>query len=218
MRRRRPLGIGLAILGIVWGIVWLIVPHLSLPPFSAHMIVERRCARCHGYHGQGRVPGAFPRLAGQRSAYLEASLHAYADGARLSGVMQPVAVELEPEEIQAAADYYASLPPMRSSLDSSSAEGERIALQGIPDRDIPACAGCHGPADHDLDDSYPRLAGQDLRYLRTQLELFMAGHRGGPDQAELMREVTTHRLTREAIEAVSTYYASLHTGRRASRP
>jgi cytochrome c553 len=68
------------------------------------------CVRCHGADGLGRG-GAFPRLAGQRPAYLQNALEAYARGERASGIMQPIAARLTAEQMRDVAAYYASLDP-----------------------------------------------------------------------------------------------------------
>jgi cytochrome c553 len=69
----------------------------------------RACAACHGARGEGGTTGA-PRLAGQSQAYLAQQLSAYADGRRQHSVMNAIARDLRPEEIQALAAYYAGLP------------------------------------------------------------------------------------------------------------
>lgn len=173
-------------------------------------VVRTACIRCHGADGQGRLEGAFPRLAGQREAYLGASLAGYARGDRESGIMEPIAARLTPEERREAARYYAALPPMRATAGASSELGARIARDGIPEQKLPACRGCHGPAAAARRDVYPRLAGQQAWYLRDQLALFRAGERGGGTRyAPLMREVASHELSDAQIRAVADHFASL---------
>ncbi len=190
------------------------------PPDARHEpppLVLERCARCHGSDGQGRMPGAFPRLAGQRRDYLVASLGAYAAGERGSGMMEPIAARLTPAEIELAAGYYAELPPMQPTAserlelgENESAElGGTIANRGLPEQNLPSCIDCHGPSQQPRRELYPRLAGQQAWYLATQLELFRSGHRGGTRYVELMHEVAGHQLTDEQIAAVSAYFAGL---------
>ncbi len=54
------------------------------------------CARCHGADDRGPASGLVPVLHGQPVEFLVAALHAYADGKRESGIMQPVAADLTP--------------------------------------------------------------------------------------------------------------------------
>ncbi|HEX7891654.1 MAG TPA: c-type cytochrome [Ramlibacter sp.] len=66
------------------------------------------CASCHG--GIDRKPGS-PWLEGMPQAYLAAQMRQYASGARRNdphGVMRNVARQMKPQEIDAAARYYAS--------------------------------------------------------------------------------------------------------------
>jgi cytochrome c553 len=169
------------------------------------------CARCHGADGSGGGSGAFPRLAGQAPAYLEASLEAFARGHRHSGLMQPVAAGLDAAERRALADHYAALrtpaapaqPPARSTR-----EGERIARYGIPADGVPSCIHCHGPAAHPRNPFYPKLGGQHAAYLVLQLELFKEGRRGGTPYAAIMHE-SVDRMSKTQIREVARYYAAL---------
>lgn len=173
--------------------------------------VKENCARCHGIDGSGRGTGAFPRLAGQQPVYLAASLLAYARGERHSGIMEPLAASLGPEDISSIAEYYAGLAaPAVASTDPPEGDieyGARIATAGLPDEMIPACQECHGPG-VTRNPHYPRLAGQYAEYLRLQLSLFQRRQRGGTPYHKIMHKVVGH-LTDEQIRAVTAYYASL---------
>lgn len=176
------------------------------------LVVRELCVRCHGADGRGRIEGAFPRLAGQREAYLLASLQAYARGERHSGIMEPIAVALDDADMARAAAYYAGLGSMDAEPRAGTSAGALIASDGIAEQNLPSCVDCHGPADllaHPRHEVYPLLAGQEAWYLRLQLELFRAGHRGGTPYAHVMREVAAHELTDAQIRAVADYYAGL---------
>jgi cytochrome c553 len=67
------------------------------------------CASCHG--GIDTKVGS-PWLDGLPAAYSKAQLQAFADGTRhndITGQMRNIARNMTPEEIAAAADWYASL-------------------------------------------------------------------------------------------------------------
>jgi cytochrome c553 len=177
-------------------------------PADAPPVVERVCAGCHGDDGQGRVEGAFPRLAGQSETYLLQSLRAYADGRRHSGIMEPIAARLTDMQMRSTAHYFATLPPMKQPNGESSEGGEAIATQGIPEQKIASCVDCHGPIDRPRNGAYPILAGQDRAYLEQQLQLFTQQRRGGAQYADLMQSVASHRLTPEQIREVARFYAS----------
>jgi cytochrome c553 len=183
----------------------------SVPP-----AIAESCGRCHGTDGAGRGAGAFPRLAGQRPAYLLASLQAYARGERHSGIMEPVAASLGPDEMQRLAEYYSSLPrrgqPNAAPARNADVErGRIIAHDGVPANLVPACVTCHGPGPHRRNPVYPALAGQYADYLRLQLSLFSAGHRGGTPFRNIMQRVAG-QLTEGQRQDVAAYYASLSPG------
>lgn len=69
------------------------------------------CAACHGGSGEGKAQD-IPRLAGQKAAYLAATLQAYKTGQRHNDVyrrMRDIAGSLSEEEIRQLAEYYAGL-------------------------------------------------------------------------------------------------------------
>ena len=79
------------------------------------------------------------------------------------------------------------------------------ALGGIADRQIAACAGCHGPTGSGIPAQYPRLSGQHAEYTSTQLKAFRAGARNNNAQ---MKGVAAKMNDRE-IKAVADYIAGL---------
>jgi cytochrome c553 len=165
------------------------------------------CARCHGRAGQGRSPRV-PIISGQREAYLLASLEAFAEGKRPSGVMGLAAVEAEPRLFADLARHFASQPPVSAPAAGSSdaARGREIAERGIPERKVPACLSCHGGAPRNP--VYPKLDGQRAGYLKTQLRLFAEGKRGGTPYAHLM-ERTARSLDAGDIEDLAAYFSSV---------
>lgn len=70
------------------------------------------CVQCHVPGGVG-VGASFPPLAGQPAAYIEAQLRAWQQGTRHNdplALMQHVAKQLTPQEIQAVAGWFAAQP------------------------------------------------------------------------------------------------------------
>ncbi|PWS37074.1 cytochrome C [Falsiroseomonas bella] len=183
------------------------------------------CARCHGATGAAQ-DDAFPRLDLQTAPYLYEALQAYALGARPSGIMQPVAAELNQAEMRLLADHYAGQPQDGAvRAQTASAEvlelGRRIALKGVPERGVAACASCHGPKAGGMPALYPRLEGQHAWYVAQQLRLWLRGVRGGEREKPLARVMARAvgmdpddppaepPLDNAAIEAVAAWYASL---------
>lgn len=182
------------------------------PERTLHAVITN-CARCHGVDGLGRGARAFPKLAGQRPAYLAAALQAYAGKERHSGIMEPIAATLSSATRQELAHYYGNLRPRSSSplpqeVTRAVERGKVIAERGIPHQRVPSCADCHGPGTTHRNSFYPELAGQYADYLVLQLELFKHDNRGGSAYAHLMRPVAS-RLTAEQMRDVALYYESL---------
>jgi cytochrome c553 len=182
----------------------------SMPPFRPVGLDEtlKDCARCHGDGGEGA--GSFvPVIAGQSEAYLLESLRAYAQGKRPSGIMGLVVTGTDADEFAALARHFASLPWARPPAEGDDAElirqGEVIARQGIPSRNVPVCLGCHdGP---DRNPIYPSIAGQPADYLKGQLNLFRSRKRGGTSFAHLMQSAAAE-LGDADIEALAAYFSS----------
>lgn len=206
------------------------------PPDVPETLIES-CAGCHGETGRGRGADAFPVLAGQRPGYLVASLQAFANGERHSGIMKPIASGLNSQEIRQLASYYSEMdfmfaasidedPPAKApqptargasgARGESIARGARIAHHGVAADRIPSCVDCHGPRSHrnpserqfQPNPQYPILAGQSADYLVLQLELFQQRARGGSAYAHLMHPVAD-QLDAQQIQDVAHYYASL---------
>ncbi|WP_217475805.1 c-type cytochrome [Stutzerimonas stutzeri] len=80
------------------------------------------CLHCHGPKNGSRNP-MYPNLAGQYARYLKLQLELFTAGKRggteYAHIMHSAAQRLTPEQMQALADYYASLPAAPSRADSS---------------------------------------------------------------------------------------------------
>jgi len=178
------------------------------PPPAA---VRDLCSRCHGLDGTGRGKGAFPGLAGQRAAYLQASLQAFRDRRRLSAIMGEIASKLSDDAMRDVAAHYERLPPREADAGKDEAaitRGRAIATRGVAERDIPACIECHGPTPFPKNPAYPKLAGQHASYLKAQLTLLQERRRGGTANVNLMHTFV-NRLQQSEIYDVAEYFAAL---------
>lgn len=171
------------------------------------------CARCHGDADSPPTSRLAPRLSGQSMSYMATALRSYAKGARRSGIMEPVAAELEEGTIDAMAAYYAVLSqgPATTSAQppdpEAVARGRAIAREGAPDHDIPSCLSCHGQPQSEV---FPRLEGQHEPYLVSQLRAFRSGIRGRTTTGDVM-ETIARRLSDQQIRDVAAYFASVET-------
>jgi cytochrome c553 len=172
------------------------------------------CAACHGADGNS-VAAANPKIAGQFAEYLHKQLADYkpqAAGnkpARDNPIMTPMVANLSEDDIKSLAAYYSGqkLNPSVATDKDLAALGQKIWRGGIPSSNVPACAGCHGPAGAGIPAQYPRLSGQFAEYTAAQLKAFREGARAN-DPNGMMRGVAA-RMTEREIQAVSQYAAGL---------
>lgn len=170
------------------------------------------CSSCHGAQGEGQAAAGFPRLAGQSAPYLQRQLDAYAEGFRTNPVMQPIAKAMTPAQRVAAAAHYAglavpSVPPTAATSSAQSGLGRTLATVGAQDRDVQACANCHGPDGVGEWATYPSLAGQHATYLRNALAEWKDGSRRTDASGQMQR--IAGLLTPADTDAVVAYFAAL---------
>lgn len=171
------------------------------------------CQDCHGISGRGFL-GYFPipRLAGQQPRYLMNQLEAFIQRRRTNNIMFNVAHVLQPAMITAIAERFRNFnpKPLGGAPRNLVARGRSIFLDGIPQRNVAACAACHGP-DATGHGEIPRLAGQVYPYVVTELQNWTK-ERGqnpaNPDTSAIMKPVA-HSLTRPEIKAVAAYVSYL---------
>lgn len=72
------------------------------------------CAACHGANGVS-VAAFIPNLAGQKAGYLTAQLQAFKSGERKSDLMSAIASQLEDQDIENVATFFAGLPGVADS-------------------------------------------------------------------------------------------------------
>ena len=164
------------------------------------------CAACHGADGNSMIP-ANPKLAQQHPEYLVKQLKEFKSGKRANAIMSGMVASLSEDDMRNIAYWLASkkAKPGFAKDKASVLLGERIFRGGIPDRQVPACAGCHGPSGTGIPSQYPRIAGQHADYAVAQLLAFRDGVRLNNAQ---MTGVTAKMNDRE-IKAVSDYIAGL---------
>ncbi len=176
------------------------------------------CVACHGANGEGL--GEFPRLAGLPSQYVLAQLTAYRDGKRSNDVMSALAKPLGARQMQAVADYVATLSAPYLPTPAASAEvlaaGARLVAIGKWSDNMPACRDCHGPSLLGGGPAIPGIAGQPQAYLLAQLNAYRNGTRpAGP--LGIMARIAS-RLDAAELDAAAAYAASLREGEEAIAP
>ncbi|MBL8515915.1 MAG: cytochrome c4 [Betaproteobacteria bacterium] len=176
------------------------------PDRDGTQIATTVCAACHGMDGNSMI-AANPHLAQQSEQYIAAQLAAYKSGARVNPIMQGMAAGLTPGEMKAVGAYFAKqrlAKPAIAKDKKLALEGQQIWRAGIKKLDVPACAGCHGPAGAGIPAQYPRVAGQWGDYTLDALKQYAAGTR-----KNVMMQPIAQRLSEGQMKALSEYMAGL---------
>jgi len=185
------------------------------------LYTQQFCASCHGV--DGRAPSLnWPSIAGQRVEYGYKLLQDYRQGRRHEGeraaVMRDAVTGLSDRDLADLATFTAQLRDVaqpalaiataaRHSGATHPVPVEDLVRHGDPSRLLTACASCHGARGEGGDRAQPALAGQNPAYLVRTLLDYQSGKRAN-DPARSMRHFAA-KLSREEIDALARYYASL---------
>jgi cytochrome c553 len=152
------------------------------------------CAACHGELGQGGKRGEYPRIAGQRPAYIEQQLRNFRSRERMNLPMFPYTQEreLSDGDIKAVTAHLAGIQLSSRFPDFKPTDDALTRLQAMENvMIIPRlegniengkllyeenCAHCHGKTGLGIS-RFPMLVGQYTNYLKRQIELYLKGDR-----------------------------------------
>jgi len=161
----------------------------------ALMALVAGCNSCH----KPRVP-VTPLLAGQSEQYLRAVMLQLRDGSLGSLIMGDILRDLSEEQIDALAKYYGGAEWVSVQQETNHARvtaGAAVHLR--------RCAGCHGPGGRQTLGLIPRLAGQQIDYIRAQLKTYQDPRSKLPN--EVMRTVLRGLSPRD-LDALAQFYAA----------
>lgn len=156
------------------------------------------CKNCHGDKGIARYPEV-PNLASQNPAYVVSQIEAFLSGRRRNEFMQGLMKVLGDREKAAIALFFASEPAAPSVAPpppAAAAGGEHYKR---------LCVSCH-QADGRGSETFARIAGQQVPYLRLSLKRYLA--RSG-ERTNVEMSATVGQLGEQNIESVVQYLASL---------
>jgi cytochrome c553 len=174
---------------------------------DAKTIVTTICVACHTEDGNSVVP-VFPKIAGLQEAYIAKQLQDFMSGKRKSDIMGPIVSQLKPEDVLPLATYFSQQKLKVGEADDKALAnaGKVLFNDGNEETGVPACVGCHQPRGAGFG-IYPRIGGQHIDYVKTQLKNFASGERSN-DMSRFMR-TTAKRLSEEEINAVAQYLVGL---------
>ena len=176
------------------------------------------CQDCHGLSGQGTSGGylPIPRIAGQTPKYIEKQLLAFTESMRDkdSSVGITTAHTVSPAMRPLLATQFSNLnpEPIGDGPRDLVAAGKTIYEEGVPEANVPACSGCHGPEAKGKNE-IPRLAGQLNSYTKKELADWSTKRGQNPlneGVAAAMKQVA-HSLSPSQIAALASYLSSLKT-------
>lgn len=199
--------------------------HAAAPDPETGRQINQVCAACHGDNGQGGKKGEYPRLAGQKEAYLKDQLIKFKARKRINLPMFPYTEERElpDDDIAHISAYLASIkldtqvPEFKESDDALTRLLATEKILNIPrsEGDVAAgsklyrseCASCHGLKAQGKGGT-PMLAGQYTNYLQRQIEKFAKGERVHDDDAKPGKDVL-NLLKPEEIRDILAFLTTL---------
>jgi cytochrome c553 len=160
------------------------------------------CIACHGEAGISQTEN-IPSLAGQPDQFIQWQLVFFRAGSRKNEQMQPIAEQINNEDVRSLGAYFAALaPPKASSSDDNPDLSKKGAQAAVGRR----CASCHTDTFAGTK-AVARLADQREEYLVKALNDFKSGVRSGGAGAA-MADVA-YPMSEEEITAVAHYLAHL---------
>ena len=184
----------------------------KVDPAKGQQIASTVCAGCHGADGNSASP-ANPKLAGQHADYLYKQLQNFKvkqgakEAERANAIMAGFAAGLSDEDMRNVSAYMSSqaLKPAAAKNKDIVEAGQKIYRGGVVAKQVPSCAGCHGPSGAGIPAQYPRLAGQFAEYTEAQLVAFRQGVRKNSTQMAMIAA----KMSDAEIKAVAEYIAGL---------
>jgi cytochrome c553 len=184
------------------------------PPLPADPMAVRvlACTGCHGKEGRAAPDGFYPRIAGKPAGYLFHQLQAFQQGRRPYAPMTALVEPLSDDYLRNIAAHFAALdlpyaaPAPATAPPAVLQRGRQLALEGDPQRQLPACAACHGAGLMGVQPAIPALLGLPRDYVNAQIGAWRTGTRRAlaPDcMAQVAR-----RLAPEDVAAVSHWLAA----------
>ena len=185
--------------------------------------INGTCAACHGDQGAGGKKGEYPRIAGQRVAYIENQLKSFRARTRVNIPMFPYTQEreLSDEDIKDISAYLSKIEldskmPTYTGKEDALTKllmAERVMIIPRAEGDLAngeaiyqkKCATCHGKTGKGRG-MFPMLVGQYTNYLKRQADLYLKGDRPH-DEEGVVGVLNT--LKEQDIQDILAYLTSI---------
>ncbi|WP_206483691.1 c-type cytochrome [Thalassotalea sp. G2M2-11] len=174
---------------LICGALIITVSHIAYADKAPQSF--QQCVACHGDKGQGNPQLNAPVIAGLSASYTTRQLKHFATGIRgnkpadsFGQQMVAVSQQLDFEqEVPALSQYLAKLSPQTTQTSSGDLMNGSRYFQA-------KCGACHGgQAQGNEAFNAPKLAGQNLAYLKRQMNNFVSGVRGSHAEDKLGRQM-----------------------------
>jgi cytochrome c553 len=178
---------------------------VARPVNAADESIKEKAAQCTPCHGEAGISETenTPSLAGQPDQFLQWQLVFFRSGSRKNEVMQPIAEQVNNDDVRNLSAYFASLKPPKASAPDDNPDLSRKGAEAAAGR---RCASCHGDTFAGTK-AVARLAGQREEYLLKALHDYKSNVRVGGGVAA-MADVA-YSLSEEEITALAHYLAHL---------
>ncbi|MDT8283022.1 MAG: c-type cytochrome [Gammaproteobacteria bacterium] len=166
------------------------------------------CARCHLPEAWGNTDGTYPQLAGQHVNVLMKQLLDIRNGTRQSSLMYPFVQQRTIggyQELSNVVAYISTLPMNPVHAQGPWHKGSPEYKQGkdIYQKNCSSCHGDNGEGNNAL--AYPRLQGQNFRYMSRQLGRIKSGQRiVHPAMRDIIKNIDFQQLEK-AVNYVSYF-------------
>ena len=200
---------GYRTLGITAVLLMPTMPILADMIDTSGMAAWETCALCHSADGISPM-SKFPKLAGQKQAYIKQQVLDFRLGKRDNdgGQMQTITADVDLASLDNIANYFASLPPPTGATwertDAQQAQayafGKELFEKGR--EGLPACASCHADKRHVA----PWINAQHRDYLKKQHKDFKQHER--KNDAEQHMQNIANALQENEVEAVAFYLST----------
>ncbi len=169
----------------------------AAPPSPEMLAIA--CAGCHGTNGASAGP-SMPSLAGQSKIAIVESMKGFKSGERPATVMGRLAKGYSDADFDAMGNFFSKQKLFANSqtVDKvKAAKGEALHEK--------SCARCHVENAKEIKDNSPIMASQWVKYLEIQMADYVAGKRKMFDR----KEEKMKPLSRDDLEAIAHFYASV---------
>lgn len=183
-------------------------------PVAADTMEERvrPCVACHRPEGLAGRDAYYPRIAGKPEGYLLNQLLNFREGRRHYRPMSVLIEHLSDDYLRAMSAHFASVsppypPPQPAALSAAEAARARMLVEnGERQRNLPACAACHGNALMGVEPAIPGLLGLPRDYINAQFGAWRNKTRRA-QPPDCMADIAS-RLTPAETSTLATWLAA----------